>query len=226
MPDTKSLFDKISRYYDLLNTVLSLGIDKRWRKKLVRRVDKGSTVLDVATGTAEVISEGFKNEVFSESVGLDPSMKMLEIGFGKLNAGRKDNPFLLIQGTAENLPFGDNSFDAVTIAFGIRNTIHYRTSLKEMFRVIRPGGKVAILEFSIPTYPVVRQVYLFYFRYVIPFVGSMFSSRKEYEYLSESTLGFPQRTKFLDVMTGSGFADCRYEELTLGIAIIYVGVKK
>ncbi len=226
MPDTKSLFDKISRYYDLLNTVFSLGIDKRWRKKLVRRVDKGSTVLDVATGTAEVISEGFKNEMFSESVGLDPSMKMLEIGSGKLNAGQKDKPFLLIQGTAESLPFSGNSFDAVTIAFGIRNTIHYRTSLKEMFRVIKPGGKVAILEFSIPTYPVVRQVYLFYFRYVIPFVGSMFRSRKEYEYLSESTVGFPQRTKFLDVMTGSGFADCRYEELTLGIAIIYVGVKK
>jgi len=226
MPDTKNLFDKISKYYDLLNTLFSLGIDKRWRKELVCRVDKGSTVLDVATGTAEVISEGFKNEVFSESVGLDPSMKMLRIGFGKLNARQTNNPFLLIQGTADSLPFGDDSFDAATIAFGIRNTIHYQRSLKEMLRVIKPGGKAVILEFSIPTYPLIRQIYLFYFKRIIPFVGSMFSSKKEYKYLSESTVGFPQRTKFLDIMTDSGFVNCKYEELTLGIAIIYVGIKK
>lgn len=226
MPDTKKLFDKISRYYDLLNTVFSLGIDKRWRRQLVSRVDQGSDVLDVATGTAEVIAEGFKGKYFSKGVGVDPSAKMLNIGSGKLKAKCINKPFLLVKGTAEDLPFKDSSFDAATAAFGIRNTVRYQQSLKEMFRVIKPGGKAAILEFSIPTYPFIRQLYLFYFKHVIPIVGSIFRSKKEYEYLSESTIGFPQRAEFIEVMKDSGFVDCRYEELTLGIAIIYVGFKE
>ncbi|MGI9553597.1 MAG: ubiquinone/menaquinone biosynthesis methyltransferase [Thermodesulfobacteriota bacterium] len=225
MPDTKDLFNKISRYYDLLNTVFSVGIDKRWRVKLVSQVAEGSTVLDVATGTAEVISEGIKNKIFKNSIGLDPSIEMLKIGNKKLNTNYSENSFLLVEGTAENLPFENNSFDATTIAFGIRNTINYHRSLEEMYRVIKPGGRIAILEFAIPTYPIVRHLYLLYFKHLMPLVGSIFGSKKEYKYLSESTLKFPQRLTFLDVLKDSGFVNCEYEELSLGIAIIYTGLK-
>ena len=226
MPDTKDLFNKISKYYDFLNTVFSIGIDRKWRIKLVNQIAVGSSVLDVATGTAEVISEGFKNNIFSKSIGLDPSIEMLKIGNNKLNTKFLGNSFLLIKGTAEDLPFGDSSFDAATIAFGIRNTLDYEKSLQEMFRVIKPGGKIAILEFAIPTYPFVRQLYLFYFKNLIPLVGSVLGSKEEYKYLSESTFNFPQRLKFLDVMRHSGFINCEYKELTLGITIIYTGLKK
>lgn len=226
VPDTQNLFNKISKYYDLLNTVLSVGIDRRWRKRLVSCIDPGSMVLDVATGTAEVISEGFKSKIFSKSVGLDPSMEMLKIGIAKLKSRHAENSFLLIRGNAEDLPFEDNYFEAVTIAFGIRNTLNYQKSLQEMFRVVKPGGKIAILEFSISNYPIIKQLYLFYFKHIIPLIGSIFDSKKEYKYLSESTLSFPQRREFLKVMTDSKFIDCKYEELTLGIAIIYVGVKE
>ncbi|MGI9534841.1 MAG: ubiquinone/menaquinone biosynthesis methyltransferase [Thermodesulfobacteriota bacterium] len=225
MPDTKDLFNKISKYYDLLNTIFSVGIDKKWRIKLVSQVAAGSTVLDVATGTAEVISEGIKKDIFTKSIGLDPSIEMLKIGNKKLNTNFYKSSFLLIEGTAENLPFDNNSFDATTIAFGIRNTINYHRSLQEMFRVIKPGGKIAILEFAIPTYPFIRQLYLLYFKYLMPHVGSIFGSKKEYKYLSESTLKFPQRLKFLDVLRDSGFVNCEFEELSLGIAIIYTGLK-
>ena len=225
MPETKDLFNKISKYYDILNTVFSAGIDRKWRIKLVNQVTKGSDVLDVATGTAEVISEGFRNDIFSKSIGLDPSKEMLKIGNKKLYSKYTENSFLLVEGTAENLPFDDNSFDATTIAFGIRNTLDYNKSLKEMFRVIKPGGKIAVLEFAIPTYPFIRQLYLLYFKHLMPLIGSLFSSKKEYKYLSESTLKFPQRLRFLDVMRDSGFVNCDYEEQTLGIAIIYIGFK-
>ena len=225
MPETKDLFNKISRYYDILNTVFSAGVDRKWRIKLVTQVTKGSDVLDVATGTAEVISEGFRNNIFSKSIGIDPSKEMLKIGNKKLHSKYTENSFLLIEGTAEKLPFEDNSFDATTIAFGIRNTKDYNRSLKEMFRVIKPGGKIAVLEFAIPTYPIIKQLYLLHFKYLMPLVGSLFSSKKEYKYLSESTLKFPQRLRFLDVMRDSGFVNCDYEEQTLGIAIIYIGFK-
>ena len=225
MPETKDLFNKISKYYDILNTVFSAGVDRKWRIKLVNQVTKGSDVLDVATGTAEVISEGFRNNIFSKSIGIDPSKEMLKIGNKKLHSKYTENSFLLIEGTAEKLPFEDNSFDATTIAFGIRNTKDYNRSLKEMFRVIKPGGKIAVLEFAIPTYPIIKQLYLLHFKYLMPLVGSLFSSKKEYKYLSESTLKFPQRLRFLDVMRDSGFVNCDYEEQTLGIAIIYIGFK-
>jgi len=225
MPDTKDLFNKISKYYDLLNTVFSAGIDRKWRYKLVNQLDKGSSVLDIATGTAEVIAEGLNEEIFSRTIGLDPSIEMLKIGNDKLKRKFGEKDFLLIDGTAEILPFNDDSFDASTAAFGIRNTLNYKKSLDEMYRVIRPGGKVAILEFAIPTYPIIKQIYLIYFRHLMPVVGSFFGSKKEYKYLSESTLAFPQRLDFIEVLNDIGFKKCEYKELTLGIAIIYTGLK-
>lgn len=225
MPDTKALFDKISNNYDLLNTIFSAGIDKLWRKKLVSKIESNSFVLDVATGTAEVVVEGFKRKSFAKGFGLDPSIEMLKIGVSKLKNKSLDKSSILFQGTAESLPFKDSVFDGITIAFGIRNTIDYRSSLKEMQRVLRNDGTLAILEFAIPKKSFLTSLYLFYFKYVMPLVGSLFGSRKEYKYLSDSTTEFPQRDEFKVIMNECGFRECRYEELSFGIAVIYTGIK-
>ena len=225
MPDTKALFDKISKHYDLLNSLFSAGIDKRWRKKLVSIFQTNSFILDVATGTAEVLIEGFNHTKISSGIGIDPSMEMLKIGKDKLDRKGKSDVSSLFQSAAENLPFKDNLFDGVTIAFGIRNTIDYERSLKEMQRVLKKDGTIAILEFAIPKISIFTALYLFYFKYIMPFIGSLFGSRKEYKYLSDSTTEFPQRDVFKDIMEKCGFRDCKYEELSFGIAVIYTGFK-
>ena len=225
MPDTRELFDKISKYYDFLNTLFSAGIDARWRKQLVAGIDSGSTVIDVATGTAEVISEGFKKNLIGVAIGIDPSRKMLKIGKEKLDKIHADKKYLLVDAVAETIPFKDNMFDAATIAFGIRNTIDYKKSLTEISRVLKPGGKIGILEFGIPSLPVLKQLYLMYFKFIMPFVGSLFGNRKEYKYLSESTINFPQKNSFTEVINECGFSGCMYQELTFGIAILYTANK-
>ena len=225
MPDTKALFDKISNNYDLLNTIFSAGIDKLWRKNLVRKIDPGSFVLDVATGTAEVMIEGFNISGLKKGFGIDPSIEMLKIGKSKLRNKNLQDRGVLFQGAAEGLPFKDNVFDGVTIAFGIRNTIDYSRSLKEMQRVLRNEGTIAILEFAIPRISLLTSLYLFYFKYIMPFIGSLFGSRKEYKYLSDSTSEFPQREEFKSIMENAGFSECKYEEQTFGIAVIYTGIK-
>jgi len=225
MPDTKALFDKISNHYDLLNSVFSVGIDKIWRKKLVKKIKPGSFVLDVATGTGEVLIEGFKLASVNTGFGIDPSIEMLKIGKDKLNKKSLDSSSSMFQGAAENLPFKDDTFEGITIAFGIRNTIDYSGSLKEMHRVLKTGGTVAILEFAIPKISIFTSIYLMYFKYLMPFIGSLFGSRKEYRYLSDSTTQFPQRDTFKNIMGDCGFRECRYEELSFGIAVIYTGIK-
>ncbi len=225
MPDTKALFDKISTHYDLLNSLFSAGIDKIWRKKLVNIFNNDSFILDVATGTAEVLVEGFNLSKVSTGFGIDPSIEMLKIGKDKLRSKGRSQISCLFQSAAENLPFRNNLFDGVTIAFGIRNTIDYIRSLSEMNRVLKKDGTIAILEFAIPRISVFTSLYLLYFKYVMPFIGSLFGSRKEYKYLSESTTEFPQREIFLNIMQDCGFRDCKYEELSFGIAIIYTGIK-
>jgi len=225
MPDTKDLFNKISNNYDLLNTLFSAGIDKRWRKKLVKNIDKDSFTLDVATGTAEVLIEGFNLSIFNMGLGIDPSIEMLKIGKDKLQKKELTNSSSLFQSAAENLPFKSNTFDGVTIAFGIRNTIDYNQSLKEIHRVLKKDGKLAILEFAIPRLTVFSSIYLLYFKFVMPFIGSLFGSRKEYRYLSDSTTEFPQREVFKDILENCGFNECKFTGLSFGIAVIYTGIK-
>jgi len=225
MPETASLFDKIAKHYDPLNTLFSLGMDRLWRKRLADQTQGSELVLDIATGTAEVAietSKKFKNALI---IGIDPSWEMLSIGNHKVRSPKYGERIKLIQGMAENLPFRDGVFDSITIAFGIRNTVDPLVSLKEMQRVLKPGGKAAILEFAIPSNTLFAPLYLFYFKNVLPLIASVFGSKKEYKYLSESTSKFPQRSTFTDMMKEVGLTPIKSIELTMGIAIIYVGSK-
>ena len=222
MPETTSLFNKIAKHYDSLNTFFSFGMDKFWRRKLADQIIGSKFVLDIATGTGEVALETISKLEGSQVVGLDPSIEMLGLAKKKCDPKR----ISLVQGYAENLPFKSDEFDAITIAFGIRNTVDPLLSLSEMNRVLKPGGTVAILEFTIPKNRIFAPVYLFYFKKFLPFVGSFFGSEKEYKYLSDSTSEFPQREKFLELMTQAEFNTDESIELMIGTVIIYRGIKK
>ena len=225
MPETKFLFNKIAKHYDLLNSVFSLGIDKLWRKKLAKEVSERNLILDIATGTAEVAIETARFAPHAKIVGIDPSTEMLKIGEEKIIDLDLDDQISLREGYGEKLPFEDNTFDAITIAFGIRNTLDFEKSLAEMLRVLKPGGKVSILEFAIPSNFVFKPIYLFYFKYIMPLIGSIFGSKNEYKYLSDSTTSFPQRKDFINILKQTGFNNTSMEELTMGISIIYTGIK-
>lgn len=225
MPETTSLFNKIAKHYDSLNTFFSFGMDKLWRKKLADEIKGSKIVLDIATGTGEVAIETVK-KIDASVIGLDPSIEMLRLAKIKCSSSALKDKIALVQGVAEDLPFRDNSFDAVTIAFGIRNTVDPIRSLNEMIRVLKPGGKAAILEFTIPRNKIFAPVYLFYFKKVLPFVGSIFGSRKEYKYLSDSTSEFPQRENFHNLMKEARFEQIQSIELMIGTVIIYTGVNK
>ena len=223
MPETTSLFNKIARHYDSLNTFFSFGMDKIWRKKLVEQIRGSSLILDIATGTGEVALETVKKLESSQVIGIDPSGQMLRFAKKKCESIKK---ITLVQGYAEDLPFRNDAFDAITIAFGIRNTVNPLQSLREMNRVLKPGGKVAILEFTIPKNKIFAPVYLFYFKKFLPFIGSFFGSKTEYKYLSDSTSEFPQREKFLKIMKEAQFMPQEYIELMIGTVIIYTGIKE
>ena len=225
MPETTSLFNKIAKNYDSLNTFFSFGMDKLWRKKLADQIRGSKLVLDIATGTGEVAIETVK-KINSSVIGIDPSIEMLGLAKVKCDTVKFGDKISLVQGYAEDLPFRNDSFDAITIAFGIRNTVDPIKSLNEIIRVLKPGGKAAILEFTIPKNKIFAPVYLFYFKKFLPFIGSLFGSRKEYKYLSDSTSEFPQREKFLKMMRESRFEEVNSIELMIGTVIIYTGVNK
>lgn len=224
MPETTSLFNKIAKHYDSLNTFFSFGMDKLWRKKLADQISGSNLVLDIATGTGEVAIETVK-KLDVNVIGIDPSAQMLGIGKTKCESLKFSDRISLVQGFAEDLPFFSNTFDAITIAFGIRNTVDPLQSLHEMYRVLKPGGKVAILEFTIPKNVIFAPLYLFYFRKFLPFIGSFFGSKKEYKYLSDSTSNFPQRKQFLWLMKEARFVSLHSIELMIGTVIIYAGEK-
>lgn len=226
MPETTSLFNKIAKHYDSLNTFFSFGMDKLWRKKLVEQIKGAHLILDIATGTAEVAIETVKKLDGAKVIGIDPSAEMLSFARKKCDTEQFRDKITLVEGYAEDLPFEDGKFDAITIAFGIRNTVNPLESLKEMNRVLRTGGKVAILEFTIPKNVIFAPIYLFYFKKFLPFVGSFFGSQKEYKYLSDSTSAFPQREAFLELMKEAQFETKNSIELMIGTVIIYSGIKK
>ncbi|MGQ0794325.1 MAG: ubiquinone/menaquinone biosynthesis methyltransferase [Deltaproteobacteria bacterium] len=226
MPETKSLFNRVAKNYDRLNSLFSLGIDKSWRRRLIREIGAdGGNLLDIATGTAEVAIEYLRRNPRSVATGIDPSEAMLEIAGRKLDSFGMRERMRLILGVAEGLPFEGGSFDAVTIAFGIRNTVDPLASLREMRRALTSGGKVGILEFAVPNTPVLSPAYMFYLKNVMPLIGSIFGTREEYDYLAESIPKFPQREAFIALMREAGLRDCKSVELTLGTVIIYTGVK-
>ena len=228
MPETKSLFDSISRRYDLLNTALSLGLDRHWRKTLVEKTPTKaplSLALDVAVGTAEVaieISKRWQGYV----LGIDPSEKMLKLAMKKIKRLGMEEDISLIQGFAEDLPFRDGAFDTATIAFGIRNTADPLKSLREIRRVLRPGGRVGILEFAVPKNRLFKPFFLFYLQNVLPLLASIVSRGEAYRYLADSIVDFPQREEFVELMKKAGFRFRKAVELTMGTVILYVGSRE
>lgn len=223
----EEMFDSIATRYDLLNKVLSGGIDKRWRKKAIDQLVaiKPVSILDIATGTADLALESMRLKP-AEIIGIDISNKMLDIGRHKIMAKGYQGLIRLEQGDSEHLPYTDERFDAITVAFGVRNFEHLEVGLKEMLRVLRPGGKVVILEFSQPVSFPVKQFYNFYSYKVMPKIGQLLSKeRSAYEYLPASVSAFPYGNKFLSILTKTGFKETKCIPLTFGIASIYTAIK-
>ncbi|MDK2910312.1 MAG: demethylmenaquinone methyltransferase / 2-methoxy-6-polyprenyl,4-benzoquinol methylase [Bacteroidales bacterium] len=220
-------FDEIAHRYDLLNRLLSFRIDQLWRKKLVRELPKGEAyhVLDVATGTADLALMAARRKG-CRVTGCDVAEKMMDIGRKKATRKKLDQKVTLVSGAAENLPFAPNTFDAAMVAFGVRNFNDLEKGLAEMNRVLKPGGKILVLEFSIPQNRIFKALYLFYFLKVLPFLGGFISgNRKAYAYLPESVLKFPQGEEFLGLLQKAGFTGTQYKNLTMGIATLYQGIK-
>jgi len=221
------MFDNIAPRYDFLNHFLSFGIDKIWRKKAIRLLMKTSPayILDVATGTGDFAIESLKAGA-QKVIGVDISEEMLAVGRVKLKALGADQRIILQKGDSEALEFSDNLFDAVTIAFGVRNFENLSKGIDELFRVLKPGAVVCILEFSRPKHFPVKQMYSFYSFYILPFLGQLFSKDKSaYRYLPESVEQFPDSEEFLNVLKLSGFTQTKEYRQTFGVATIYTGVK-
>ena len=223
----QGIFNDIAPSYDRLNHFLSLNIDKKWRRKAIRCLqgnDKGK-LLDVACGTGD-FSIAASQAGVSRIIGIDISEKMLEIGRKKVEAAGLAAKIDLRYGDSERMEFADETFDAVTVAFGVRNFEHLEIGLKEMYRVLKQEGKVVILEFSMPRYFPMRQLYRFYFRHILPLVGGWISGNKgAYVYLPESVSHFPQGNDFLQILSVCGFKRTFQKRLTFGVASLYVGYK-
>jgi demethylmenaquinone methyltransferase/2-methoxy-6-polyprenyl-1,4-benzoquinol methylase len=223
----RKMFDDISGRYDLLNHLLSMGIDRSWRKRMVRilKEKQPKNILDVASGTGDVAIAMAALEP-DRITGIDISSKMLEAGREKILRLGLDKLITMKQADAEKIPFSDHSFDAVTVAFGVRNFEDLDQGLKEMRRVLRPGGLMMILEFSHPSAFPFRQLYRIYSSVVIPFVGRTVSGHNEaYRYLPDSVSRFPSGTGFLKKLELAGMKDPRQIVLTFGVATIYLAVK-
>lgn len=223
----RSLFDPIAYRYDLLNHLLSGGIDVSWRRKAIDPLAeiRPKRILDVATGTADFAIAALRLEP-DEVVGVDIAEEMLKLGRAKVEKRGAGSTIRLLTGEAERLDFNDGYFDAAMVAFGARNFEDLERGLGEMHRVIRPGGKIVVLEFSRPRGFPFRQIYFFYFRRVVPIMGRIISRSKEaYLYLPETVMKFPEGREFLSILQKVGFKNCVEARLTLGIASVYTGVK-
>ena len=221
------MFDSISKHYDLLNHVLSLGIDILWRKKAIKLLKKEQpkTILDIATGTGDFALEALSLHP-EKIIGVDISEGMLNVGRKKMKDKGVENIIELQLGDSENLQFPDNSFDAVMASFGVRNFENLEKGLGEMFRVLKPGGMLVIIEFSKPESFPFKQLYNFYFQTVLPKIGKAVSKdNSAYSYLPASVQEFPYGDRFLDILNNVGFKQTRCKPLSLGISSIYTGKK-
>jgi demethylmenaquinone methyltransferase/2-methoxy-6-polyprenyl-1,4-benzoquinol methylase len=222
------MFDHIAPQYDFLNQVLSFGIHKSWRRRTIKKLRalKPRVMMDVATGTGDLAIEAVRQLSPDKIVGVDISEGMMKFGRGKVKQLKLDHIISFESGDSENLPFPENSFDAVTVGFGVRNFAHLQKGIDGMYRVLKPGGMLVVLEFSKPHQFPMKQGYAFYSRFILPLIGRMFSrDKRAYSYLPESIAAFPEGPKFLEVMKKSGFSDVSWQPLTFGIASIYVGRK-
>jgi demethylmenaquinone methyltransferase/2-methoxy-6-polyprenyl-1,4-benzoquinol methylase len=223
----RSLFDDIAHRYDLLNHLLSGGIDFYWRRRAIQHlVDvEPRRILDVATGTADFAIAALHLHPI-QVVGVDVAEEMLKYARKKLEKRGLEHLISVQQGEAENLRFETGSFDAAIAAFGARNFHNLPKGLAEMHRVLRPGGKIVVLEFSRPTRFPFKQSYFFYFKNIVPLVGRIISRHEyAYQYLPDTVMRFPEGQEFLKILRGVGFAAVAQERLTFGIATIYTGMK-
>tara|TARA_B100000767_G_scaffold107408_1_gene102986 strand:- start:97 stop:828 length:732 start_codon:yes stop_codon:yes gene_type:complete len=223
----EKMFDNISKEYDILNRVISFGIDISWRKKIVKilKSKNPSMILDVATGTGDLAIELVKTNA-KKIIGLDISKGMLDVGIDKIKDKKLNNTVEMVIGDSENLKYENNFFDAVTVSFGVRNFESLDSGLREIFRVLKPNGSLVILETSNPTKFPFKQFYTVYSKYILPLIGKIFSKDKlAYNYLSESSAEFPYGEKFNNILKKIGFTNVVDFPQTFGVATIYVASK-
>lgn len=220
------LFDRIAGTYDGLNHVLSLNIDKRWRRRAIRMLASAEQVLDVAIGTADLTIEILRQGKAQHVTGIDLSHGMMAIGEQKVAKHGYAQQVQFDYGSAQQMPYANASFDTVTCAYGVRNFANMDEGLSEMYRVLRTGGELMVLEFSYPTNPVIRWGYDLYFTHILPFIGNLFSRDKgAYSYLNRSVKNFPYGEAFCRHLRKAGFSQIKATPLTFGISTIYTAVK-
>ena len=222
------MFDRIASTYDPVNRILSFGLDKRWRRKVGQMIPQkdGVALLDLATGTGDqVMTLCSRHDNITKAVGMDLSEKMLDVGRQKIQKTPLKDRIEMKTGDAVQLPLTNDSFDVVTMSFGIRNVPDVPAALREMHRVLRTGGKTLILEFSMPRNPILRWGHLFYLRYVLPLVGGLISRDfKAYRYLNTSIEAFPYGENFANLVKEAGFSQVNVHPVGFGIAMIYEGI--
>jgi demethylmenaquinone methyltransferase/2-methoxy-6-polyprenyl-1,4-benzoquinol methylase len=225
----KEMFDAIAPRYDFLNRLLSLRQDIYWRRVMISALNlsDNDTVLDVACGTGDVMIEVInQKENQTRVIGVDFAPEMLRLARTKLNAKNMGADIPLIAGNGLHLPFSSNTFDAITIAFGIRNIMDRETALKGFFDRLKPGGSLAVLELATPRHKLFLALYLFYFSRILPLIGSFFSKHiKAYTYLPESVINFPPPEEFANIMKQAGFKKIKWRRMTMGIATVHIGYK-
>lgn len=222
-----TMFNNISKRYDLLNHLLSLGIDIYWRKQAIQMLkpENPKNILDIATGTGDFAIEALAIKP-DKVIGVDISEGMLEVGRKKLQRMQLEDKIELRLGDSERLDFDDNIFDAIIVAFGVRNFENLEKGLADMYRVLKPGGSVVILEFSKPQKFPFKQLYNFYFKFILPIIGRIISKdQSAYTYLPESVQAFPDGKAFLNVLSKVGYKNTICRTLTFGISSIYMGKK-
>ena len=225
---TREMFTSIAPKYDFLNRLLSVGRDKYWRQRAIDLLDpmRNERILDVATGTGDMVIEVAKRNLSVQIFGIDFSQRMLDLGRIKIAQNGYNQAVSLQIGSGECLPFADESFDGVICAFGIRNFADVQLGLREFFRVLKPGGRVVVLEFSIPQNQFLKTAYEWYFNLILPKIGNIISGHSNaYSYLPESVANFPSQKKFIKWIEKIGFKKVSFSELTFGIVSIHRGYK-
>ncbi len=217
------MFNQIAKRYDLLNRLMSFGLDRGWRRRLINSLPPNGRILDVATGTADVALAIAKTHPQVQVTGLDPSVGMLDVGRIKVERRSMDPRVELIEGDAQAMSFDDNTFAGTTIAFGIRNDPDRMKGLKEMARVTQSGGPVSILELSEPKGGIMAALARIHVHFVVPWMGAIISGRKEYRYLQSSIEAFPPAERFAEMMAEAGLTDIQVNRLTFGTAHLYIG---
>jgi demethylmenaquinone methyltransferase/2-methoxy-6-polyprenyl-1,4-benzoquinol methylase len=224
------MFDAIAPRYDLLNHVLSAGIDRRWRRRMIAslRLTGRETLVDVCTGTADVALEARRGAgTAARILGVDFAAAMLALGLQKVRSAGEDRHIALVRGDALRIPVGDACADGATVAFGVRNVAAADVACRELARVLRPGGRLAILEFGVPSLPGLRAIYRWYFSNVLPAIGRFVSGhRGAYSYLPASVGTFPPPAEFVELLQQSGFGQVAAVPLTFGIVYLYTAVRK